>query len=85
MTYEDYNPWLNGDASWLNGEHEGNGIKVEVNSSYSYVSITIDGEELCLQGDEADEFIKATAWRATQIEPNKTFSENIIDYVSMVY
>lgn len=82
----DYNPWLNGDASWLNGKHNGNGIVVDIDTAYSTISVEIDnGDEYFLQGDEADNLIKELAWTATNIYPNKPFSDNVIEYCSMLF
>ena len=56
----DYNPYLNGDASYFNGKFEtASGYYVEINTSLSYVDIEDErsGESYFLQGDEADELI----------------------------
>ena len=56
----DYNPYLNGDASYMNGNFDVcNGYyHVEINTSMSYISIKGEqGEDYFLQGDEADELI----------------------------
>lgn len=59
---EEYNPFLNGKASWLNGEYDTPyGFHVEIDSSMGTVSIEDmeQGEEnsYFLQGDEADDLI----------------------------
>lgn len=81
----DYNPWLNGDASWLNGKHNGHGIVVDIDTANSTVSVEHYSDNYFLQGDEADELIKELAWTATNIHPNKSFSDNVIEYCSMVF
>lgn len=55
-----YNPYLNGDASYFNGSfYTTDGYyHVEINTSLSYVDIESEGDEnYFLQGDEADELI----------------------------
>lgn len=59
----DYDPYLNGDASWLDGEYDiPYGYHVEIDTKYGTVSIEDEegGEESSyfLQGDEADDLIK---------------------------
>lgn len=58
---EEYNPWLNGDASWIDGKYDFDDMTVEVNTKYSYVAIDSksgDSErEYFFQGDEADDII----------------------------
>ena len=61
---DEYDPWVNGDASWINGTYQDvcNYWNVEINTSLSYVSIEPkDGNpeyEYFLQGDESDNAIK---------------------------
>ena len=60
---EDYNPWNNGDASYLNGEYDiPYGFHVEINTDYSTVAIDDSNgneeESYFLQGNEADDLIK---------------------------
>lgn len=81
----DYNPWLNGDASWLDGKHNGNGIVVDIDTAYSTVSVETYFGNIFLQGDVADNLIKELAWTATNIRPNKSFSDNVIEYCSMLF
>lgn len=81
----DYNPWLNGDASWLNGKHNGNGIVVDIDTANSTISVETYFSNYFLQGDEADNLIKELAWTATYIHPDKTFSDNVIEYCSMLF
>jgi len=55
-----YNPHLNGDASYMNGKFDvcDGYYHVEINTSMSYVSIEGEGgEDYFLQGDEADKLI----------------------------
>lgn len=86
MTYEEYNPWLNGDASWLNGIHDNGHVRVEIDTLYSTVSIDYpDGMGYFLQGDEADEFVKQVAWNATMVNTHLSFSANVLDYVENYY
>ena len=58
---EEYNPWMNGDASWINGEYDiPYGFHVVIDTRYGTVSIdnTEDEENsYFLQGDEADDLI----------------------------
>lgn len=83
---KDYNPWLNGDASWINGKHDNGYVKVEIDTALSFVDIDYpDGMGYNLQGDEADEFIKAVSWRATHEKPNLTFSANVCEYAMENY
>jgi hypothetical protein len=56
----DYNLFLNGDASYMNGKFDvcDGYYHVEINTSLSYISIEGEnGEDYFLQGDEADELI----------------------------
>lgn len=61
---DDYDPWMNGDASWINGKYQNvcGYANVEINTSLSYVDIMpIDGNEeneYFLQGDDADQAIR---------------------------
>ena len=58
--FSDYNPWMNGDASFINGKYEvcDGYYQVEINTSMSYVAIEGEGgEDYFLQGDEADQLI----------------------------
>ena len=61
---DNYDPWINGDASWIDGKYEDvcGYWNVEINTNLSYVSLEPkDGNteyEYFLQGDEADNAIK---------------------------
>lgn len=56
---EEYNPWLNGDASYFNDTFDIKGYHVTIDTKYSTVEIIIDdSEEYFLQGYEADDLIK---------------------------
>jgi hypothetical protein len=61
---DDYDPWMNGDASWINGHYSicDGYFDVDINTSLSYVAIEgQEGEDYYLQGYEADELIKQIA------------------------
>ena len=78
----DYNPYMNGDASWINGKYQGiNGYwDVDINTSLSYVSIEGDGgEDYFLQGDEADELIYKIAkyWSDNDCDQEEAIGEVI--------
>ncbi len=76
-----YNPWLNGDTSYLNGKFNGKGINVEINTSLSYIAVNDNlGTDLYFQGDEADEIIKEIAYYSTHCYPKITFHDNVIKY-----
>ena len=78
---EDYNPWLNGDASYANGKFEGKGIKVEIDTRLSFLHMSADcGDEYTFQGDEADDVIKEICWRAVSEHTEETFADNVINY-----
>lgn len=59
---EEYNPWLNGDACYMDGKYDiPYGYHVEINSGLGYVAIDNPNnpdESYFLQGDEADDLIK---------------------------
>ena len=53
-----YNPFMNGDASWLNGEYNINGYHIIIKTRpMDTVSIETDSDEYFLQDDEASKFI----------------------------
>lgn len=65
-TMEEYNPWMNGDASYIDGNYDIEyGFHVEIDTRYSTVSIEKPDDEensYFLQGDEADDLIKQIAY-----------------------
>ena len=78
---KDYNPWIEGIASYINGKFDGKGINVEIDTELSIVNVVVDGgEEYAFQGDEADELIKGICWRASEICPTETFEDNVINF-----
>ena len=77
----DYNPYLNGDASYMNGKFDvcDGYYQVEINTSLSYVSINGEGgEDYFLQGDEADELISQICKYWTE---NDCTQEEAIGYI----
>ena len=58
---EEYNPWMSGDASWINGEYDiPYGFHVAIDTRYGTVAIEDPEDEensYFLQGDEADDLI----------------------------
>lgn len=56
--WDGYNPFMNGDASWLNGEYDINGYHIIIKTQpIDTVSIVTDSDEYFLQDDEASKFI----------------------------
>lgn len=81
-----YNPWLNGDASWVDGKHDNGIVKVTIDTRLSVVDIDYSNNNgYNLQGNDADEFIKAVCWRATHERPSLSYSANVTDYVMENY
>lgn len=77
----DFNPWLNGVASYISGKFEGKGIRVEIDTRLSIVDMSADcGDHYYFQGEEADDVIKEICWRATSQYPNESFADNVINY-----
>lgn len=77
---KEYNPWIEGIASFINGAFDGMGIEVEINTSLSFISVKIDEENYTFQGDDADEIVKEICWRCSELHPTETFEDNIIHY-----
>lgn len=78
---KDYNPWIEGIASYINGKFDGKGIEVDINTSLSFINVVVDADaEYTYQGEDADEIIKEICWRCSEIYPTMTFEDNIIDY-----
>lgn len=66
---EDYNPWLNGAASYFDGVYDLGDCKVTIVSGLSSVSVDYPfeypeiGDGWYFQGAESDELIKNMCWR----------------------
>lgn len=86
MNKAEYNPWLNGDASWVNGKSDNGYVVVTIDTALSTVDIDY-GDNNCyfLQGEEADDFIKAVCWRSVVERPNICFSANVCEYAMENY
>ena len=58
---DEFNPWLDGTASWIDGDYDVNGRHVKIDTKYSTVAIDDqdenEEESYFLQGDEADNLI----------------------------
>ena len=66
-----YDPWMNGDASWIDGKHEMKcGWSVGIDTRHSFMSAVdeYNRELFHLQGDEADNMIKEIAWHWSRSE-----------------
>lgn len=86
---EEYDPFLSGQASWLDGEYDiPYGFHVEIDSSMGTVSIedAEQGEEnsYFLQGDEADDLIVQMCQYWDKHE-DKTANEVVNDVISELF
>lgn len=81
---EEYNPWMNGDASYFNGQFDCNGYDVEIDTQYVTVSIInkANGEETFLQDQEACELIEEICQYWADNDCNQC---QAIDYVINLY
>lgn len=75
-----YDPWTNGDASYLRGKYDINGYHVEIDELYD-IYINNGEDEFFLQGDEADDLIydMSLEW---ENNPNKSKEEIIYAFIS---
>ncbi len=72
--FEEYDPWMNGDASYLDGKYfMMNGWTVVIDSRCSHIAADDDYgvTRFSMMGGEADDLIKKIAWQWSTTECNK--------------